>query len=178
MLGYPTYPNVRTTVNNTPKSEEVPRDLYDASMNKHDRWDAAVLTSPLWTPTDEMIPHGLMSSNPIANAGLSPTTSMTTSAPRPSVSSFTLLSRPSRSVWKFQGSAPSDFARSNRGCIESTARRFFGLYDSALMTAHSPTGPHPISTTVASAICSFVISLNALCAAKYPFEALAPLQPG
>ena len=57
---------------------------------------------------------------------INPYLPMTTSAPRPSVKVFTLSSRPSRSVWKFHGSAPKDFAKSRRDRTESTARTFLG----------------------------------------------------
>ena len=119
-----------------------------------------------------MIPQGLRSSKPVFKAAESPTTSSTTSAPLPSVSSFIRLSRPSRSVWKFQGSAPKDLASSSRDGIESTARRYFGLYSCAFINAHSPTGPHPMRTTVDVKTCSFVNSLKALYAAKYPEQRL------
>ncbi len=52
---------------------------------------------------------------------------ITTSAPRPSVSSFTRLSRSSLCVWKFHGSAPKDLASSKRDSIPSTASKCFGL---------------------------------------------------
>lgn len=55
-------------------------------------------TSPLCTPTLLITPHGLNNSNPILNAGLNPTTSITASAPRPPVSPQTLCSKPSRLV--------------------------------------------------------------------------------
>ena len=128
-----------------------PDSLSTGSVFVSTRYSACHLkiqrTSALCTPTLDMTPQGLSSSKPIFNAGLIPTTSlamleirsefesqqghedvpMMTSAPRPSVNSFTLLSRPSRSVWKFQGSAPRDLAKSKRDCIESTARRCLGL---------------------------------------------------
>ncbi len=89
-------------------------------------------------------------SNAVLSAGLKPTTSMTMSAPRPSVTSLILEIIRSLSVLKLSGSAPKPLASSRRLSILSIANRCFGLYSSAEIIAHSPTGPQPITTAVAS----------------------------
>lgn len=125
------------------------------------------LTSALWTPTLLIIPQGRIKSYAIFSAGLSPTISNTTSAPRPSVASKILCLRVSGlSVAKLSGSAPSDFASSRREGTESTAKICFGLKEVTAMRAHSPTGPHPITTTVVSEHWLGVSWENAFLAAK------------
>lgn len=108
-----------------------------------------LVTSALWTPTLLMNPQGLMMSYAVFSAGLCPTTSSTTSAPRPSVASRIVCLK-SLSVIKLSGSAPSDLANSRREGTESIANIFFGSNEVAAMRAHNPTGPHPITTTVVS----------------------------
>jgi hypothetical protein len=95
-------------------------------------------TSPLCTPTLLMKPQGLRISNPSLSASLWPTISNTTSAPRPFVASLIRVSRYSRSVSKFNGSAPRDLASSSLDGTESTANRCLGLYVDAAITAQRP----------------------------------------
>lgn len=97
-----------------------------------------------------MKPNGRKISNAVLSAGLKPTTSTTISAPRPSVTSLILDSIPSLSVLKLSGSAPKLFASSRRLSMLSIAKRCFGLYSSAEIMAHNPTGPQPMTTAVAS----------------------------
>lgn len=108
-----------------------------------------MFTSALCTPTLLIIPQGLMMSYAVFSAGLWPTTSNTISAPRPSVASMIVCLK-SLSVIKLSGSAPSDLASSRREGTESIVKIFLGLNEVAAIRAHSPTGPHPITTTVAS----------------------------
>ena len=117
-------------------------------------------TSPLCTPIELMIPQDLTRLKAVLSAGLNPTTSITTSAPLPSVTSLILFSICSLSFMKFSGLAPKPFASSRRLSTLSTANRCFGLKLWAAIKAHSPTGPQPITTTVDSAIWAGVRSLD------------------
>ena len=138
----------------------VPRNLANRSANPLPKPPNTInLTSALCTPILLITPNGLISSNAVLNAGLNPTTSITASAPLPSVTSNTLFSTasfpPSPSpaagaAAKFNGSAPNRLATSNLAGTLSTAKTFRGPYSSADTIAHNPTGPHPTTTTVAS----------------------------
>lgn len=122
------------------------------------------------------MPNGRNTSKPIRSAGLFPTSSMTMSAPRPSVASNIRLRSPSGSSLKFKGSAPRLCASSSRLGTLSIANRCAGLYSNAAMSAQSPTGPHPMRTAVAVACLSGLRAAKALRAAKYPLPAVRPGQ--
>jgi hypothetical protein len=114
-----------------------------------------------------MNPQGLTSSKAVLRAGLRPTTSIPHQR-------FGHPSRPSPfapsplSILKLSGSAPRSLANARRLSTLSIAKSYFGLCSRVATMAQSPTGPHPITTTVTPEILCACSVLKALVAPKKP----------
>lgn len=80
------------------------------------------ITSPLWMPILFMMLQGRKRSNTVLKARFKPMTSITTSAPLPSVTLLTLSCISAFFVWRFNSSAPSPLTSLSLLSMLSTAR--------------------------------------------------------